>query len=52
LGLPPRFALTLVLKSREPTLEVRGDFLAAKGCYKPPKAATQVGKLKGDALAG
>jgi hypothetical protein len=28
---------------------VRGDFLVARGGYKPPYATTQVGKLKGDA---
>jgi hypothetical protein len=28
---------------------VRGDFLAAQDSYKPPKATTRVGKLKGDA---
>ena len=36
LSSPPRLALFLVLKSRELTLEVRGDFLAAGDGYKPP----------------
>jgi hypothetical protein len=49
LELATKACLSLVLKSREWTLEVRGDFLAAQDGYKPPKAATQVGKLKGDA---
>jgi hypothetical protein len=48
LGLATKACLSLVLKSREWTLEVRGDFLAAQNGYKPPKAATRVGKLKGD----
>jgi hypothetical protein len=48
LGLATKACLSLVLKSRE-TLEVRGDFLAAQDGYKPPKVATRVGKLKGDA---
>jgi hypothetical protein len=44
-----RACLSLILKSREWTLEVRGNFLAAQDGYKPLKAATRVGKLKGDA---
>ena len=47
--LATKACLFLVLKSREWTLEVRGDLLAAQDGYKPPKAATRVGKLKGDA---
>jgi hypothetical protein len=49
LGLATKACLSLVLKSREWTLEARGDFLAAQDGYKPPKVATRVGKLKGDA---
>ena len=47
--MPLRLAFFLVLKSRELTLEMRGDFLAANEVYKPPLAATMAGKLKGDA---
>jgi hypothetical protein len=49
LGLATKACLSLILKSREGTLEVRGDFLAAQDGYKHPKAATRVGKLKGNA---
>jgi hypothetical protein len=43
----PKACLSLVLKSRECTLEVRGDFTRDWGDYKPLEAATQVGKLTG-----
>jgi hypothetical protein len=36
LGLATKACLSLVLKSRDLTLEVRGDFLAARNGYKPP----------------
>ena len=50
-GSPQRFAFTLVLKSRKLILEMSGNVLVFKGFYKPPGAATQVGKLNGRCLA-
>jgi hypothetical protein len=37
----------LILKSREPTLDVKDDFLTPIDDYKPYKAATQLGKREG-----
>ncbi len=51
-ALPQRYAFTLDLKSRKLILEMSGNVLVSQGFYKPPGAATQVGKLTGDALAG